>query len=130
MLDEQQERYLEIRKNQLEEIKNVYNDLENMSETELYTKHAAFREKFPKTWKNLLDRNIQLGHLERNIEVYEEMFRRQKHRSYSDKKFGADLEFGEKLAEEYLYPTTGRPSASGRSNALKKVKKSHEIQKE
>jgi len=125
------DKFLEIQKKQLEEIKQVDNDKNKLTRGELEKKYEAFAEKYPKTWINILDDNFVVSHLERKIEVYEKFYKRHSHlNNHEDIKLQADMDFGETLAEEFLYPVTGKPSNLDRSRAetiiRKKIEKSGE----
>lgn len=122
-LDDTQEKILSVRRRQLDEIRQVVEDQKTMTRGQLEAKYEAFAEKYPKTWVSLMDGNLHIGHLERNIEAYETMFRRSNGRTYKEKKFQADMQFGEKLAQEYLYPTTGRPDQKMLDKAQIKARK-------
>jgi hypothetical protein len=121
-LTEEQQKIIDIRYQQFEEIKKVMEDKKILTRGKLEEKYEAFSEKFPKTWISIIDETIMIGHLLRNIEAYEQMFRKSGGKSYKDRKFDADVEFGEKLAEEYLYPTTGRPDPMDYAKALSETK--------
>lgn len=118
-LTEEQEKILSIRRQQLAEIKEIFRDKSELTRGQLEAKYEAFAEKYPKTWVGIIDGTLLLGHLERNIEAYEIMFRRSKGRTYKERKFNTDTQFGEKLAEEYLYPTMGKPSEEQMKRALR-----------
>lgn len=117
------ERIVEVRKKQLEEIREVYNDNKLLTRAQMETKYGEFAEKYPKTWVNILDNKFQLSHLERQVEVYEHMFKKSKGRTYEQKKYETEKQFGEKLAEQYLYPTFGKPDNEAMKAAEESVKK-------
>lgn len=123
MLTEEQQKILDARYRQLDEIRQIFADIKTMTRVNLEKKYEVFSEKYPKTWISILDNDLKLGHLERNIEAYETMFRKSKGRTYKERKFQADVQFGEKLANEYLYPTTGKPTKESRNHALKNAKR-------
>lgn len=122
-LTEEQQKILDIRYKQLEEIRGVMADKKVLTRGQLEAKYENFSEKYPKTWVSIIDDTIKLGHLERNIEAYEQMFRKSRGKTYQERKFNADLKFGEKLAEEYLYPTTGRPDRDSYNKALTETRR-------
>lgn len=122
-LSEEQERILEIKRRQLEEIRTIFGDKQILTRGQLEAKYEAFSEKYPKTWVSIMDGTLMLGHLERNVEAYETMFRKSRGRTYKERKFNTDSQFGEKLAEEFLYPTFGKPSDSDMNRARNLAKK-------
>lgn len=121
MLDEQQEKFLSIQKEQLEIIKCIDKDRKTMYIGDLEKKYKDFMEKYPKTWLNLLDNKFVVSHLERKIELYEKMYRKSGG-SHEKKKFNADVFMGERIADEYLYPSTGKPSTKDHSKAYNLAK--------
>ena len=122
-LTEQEKKVLENRYKQLDEIREVFADKKLLTRGEMEGKYTKFAEKYPHTWLGIMDDKITLGHLERNVEVYEHMYRKSKGRGYKERKFQTDMKFGEKLAEEYLYPTTGRPDTKNKNRALENARR-------
>ena len=129
-LTEQEEAVLSYRRKQLDEIRCIFDDKKTLTDGELREKYDDFIKKYPNTWKSIINNDITLGSLERNIDVYEHMFRKSKARGYKEKKFSTDVKFGEKLAEEYLYPTTGKPNTKTMDKALKKARNNLDNQTE
>jgi len=123
-LTKEEQAILDFRRKQLEMIRVIKEDIAaGMPKTELEDKHAAFAEKYPTTWKNI--DTVNLVHMARSIDNYESIYRRSKGRTYKDRKFAADTEFGQAVAEELLYPTTGRPDQASLDKAMATVKDHH-----
>lgn len=117
----QEQIVLDVRRKQLEMIRVIKADIAaGMPKNELEDKHAAFAEKYPTTWKNM--ETVNLVHMARSIDNYENIYRKSKGRSYEDRKFAADTKFGQEVAEELLYPTTGRPDQASIDKAMAQVK--------
>ena len=116
------DKFIQTRRDQLEEIRAVYDDKKILSRGQMETKYVAFSEKYPKTWVNLMDGTFSMLHLERNLEIYENMYNKAKGNHYQ-KRFCADIDFGENLAEKYLYPTMGKPDPEEKKKAIKQAKK-------
>lgn len=121
-LTEQQKNVINNRYKQLGEIEQVINDKKILTRGELEAKYETFAEKYPKTWVSIIDDKIMIGHLRQQIDSYVTMFKKSNGRTYKERKFNADLQFGNKLAEEYLYPTYGKPSKEALEKALVETK--------
>lgn len=119
------EKFIKARREQLEEIRAVYEDKKILTRGQMEGKYKDFSEKYPKTWVNLMDGNFSIIHLERNLEIYENMYNKAKGNHYQ-KRFCADIDFGEQLAEKYLYPTMGKPDQEERKKAINEAKKQME----
>lgn len=117
--------FIEIRRNQLKQIKEIIEDQKSMSQSNLEEKYKEFAEKNPKTWINILDKSFSVHHLERNVELYEQFYTRSSG-DHANRKFEADVGFGEHLAKEYLYPHTGQPSQESKNVALGIARKKNE----
>ena len=116
-MDNESLKFLEIMNEQLNDIKLIDKDRKNMSRYKLETKWDSFAKKYPKTWLNIVDGNFIISHFERKLDLYISHYNRQTGNHY-DKKFKADSNLGEDLAQEYLYPTTGIPSDEDKHIAL------------
>lgn len=120
------DRFLDIKKKQLEEIRMVYNDCKTLTRGQMEGKYKDFAEKYPKTWYRIIvDKDISISQLERQIELYEKFYKKAKG-GHDNKQFQASLDMGEHLAKEYLYPVIGEPSKEEKDRAMKIVRKRKE----
>ncbi len=113
---------MQIRMKQLETIEKISQDQLSLTQVQLEDKYKEFSEKNPKTWQAIMDKSFPVQHLRRKIELYNKFYQRTSG-EHQEKKFKADVQFGEHLAEEYLYPHTGKPSTKAMNEALAKAKK-------
>ena len=125
---ENNDKFLQARRKQLETIKMISKDQETLTRDELEKKYNDFATNNPKTWINIMDKNFSIGHLERKIELYENFYTRSNEKDHQSKKFYADVAFAEDLAEKHLYPHIGNPSQEQKNKALGLAKKKAGIQ--
>lgn len=111
------DKFIDIQKEQLRQIKCIINDQDSLTRDQLEVKYEEFAKKLPKTWINIMDRSFFVSQLERKIELYEQFYKRSSG-DHSNRKFEADVGLGENLAKEFLYPATGVPSQESRNLAL------------
>lgn len=114
--------FMQIRMKQLKTIEKISEEQSVLTQVELEDKYKEFADTNPKTWQAIMDRSFPIQHLRRKIELYSKFYERTKG-EHQEKKFKADVKFGEHLAEEYLYPHTGKPSQQAMNEALAKAKK-------
>jgi len=116
------ELFIQKRREQLNTIKSIINDQKVLNNNQLLRKYHTFSEKYPKTWINILDSTFNINQLERNVLLYERYYKNSKG-THENKRFQADVGFGEHLAKKYLYPTTGNPSNEQKNKSLALARK-------
>lgn len=116
------ELFLQKRREQLNTIKSIIKDQKELTRDQLERKYQTFTEKYPKTWINIMDSTFNINQLERNVLLYEKYYKNSKGK-HEEKRFNADVGFGEHLAQKYLYPTTGTPSNEQKDKSLAAARK-------
>lgn len=116
------ELFLQKRREQLRAIKDISNDQKVLTRDQLEGKYKIFAEKYPKTWINLMDKTFNVYQLERNVELYENFYRKSKGK-HENKRFQADVGIGEHWARKFLYDKTGNPTSRQKNEALALARK-------
>jgi hypothetical protein len=112
---------LESLKSQINIIHEIMNDKKILHRNEIDKKYSKFSENNQKTYLNVLDDKVDIVKLEQMYKVYSEMYSKE---HCVDKKFEADLKFGEYMAEEFLYKNgVQRPSKKDMDRARAIVRK-------
>lgn len=120
--------FLQKRREQLRIIKDITNDQKELTRDQLERKYEDFAQKYPKTWINIMDGSFSIYQLERNVEIYEKYYKKSSG-THENRRFEADVGFGEHLAQQYLYPKTEQPSKEQKNKALALARKKAGLQK-
>ena len=99
----------------LDTVKNLRKDCVYLRESEIESKYADFKEKFPKLYYTTLTPNFNINMLE-NMLNYRN---RAKEENIPD--LVRDVTIGEEMAKKYLYPVVGEPTIEQKKKAAKKV---------
>ena len=97
------------------------NDKKTLSVYQLENKHEEFIKKYPKIWISFIDKIFNIQQFKELVDIRDKVFEKNKNLDYKDKRFYSDIEVGEKLAREFLYPSTGEPSKKQKSAAYSKL---------
>lgn len=119
--------FLQKRREQLRIIKDITNDQKELTRDHLERKYNEFAQKYPKTWINIMDGSFSVYQLERNVQIYEKYYKKSTG-THENRRFEADVGFGEHLAQQYLYPNTEQPSKEQKNKALALARKKAGLQ--
>lgn len=123
------ELFLEKRREQLNTIKQIMKDQKEITRDQLERKYQEFSEKYPKTWISIMDGAFNINQLETNVKLYERFYKKSSG-PHQNRRFEADVGFGEHLAKKYLYPTTGTPTQEQKNRSLAIARKKANTQQE
>jgi hypothetical protein len=102
-------KFIYYREKLISTMQDIQEDSKTLSRNELEEKYKTFSEKHPKTWINLMDNKVNMEQLRNYSNNYNNYYINSTG-EHKDKRFNADVQMGQDMANEYLYPKTGKPS--------------------
>jgi hypothetical protein len=133
------EAYIANQKLLLKTIEDITNDYSKLSRNELENKYETFSRECPKTWLHIMDKHININNLNQlkgQHETYIRLYERFGG-THAQRKKRTEFKLGQDLAEEYIYPTFGRPTQSQldqatalidkRDSEHPRIKQKHEV---
>ena len=113
--------FIQKREELVRTIFEINSDQNKLTRNQLENKYKSFIEKHPKTWLNLMDKKVNMQQFRENSTYYNQQYRHSRG-NHNQKRFNADVQFGEKMAKEYLYPKTGKPDPKQMAKAFAMAK--------
>ena len=101
--------------------RKIKEDMKIMSRDNIYKKYKTFEEKYPKIFLSILDGVFDEKKLLELIDIRRRSFEKYRKNDYEYKKLKSNIDVGEYLARDFLYPTLGEPSSEEKQKAYRKV---------
>lgn len=97
--------FLKAKQDHVNTIEAIARDV-SLGVPNLDQKYANFMKNNPKTWMHLMDGKVNVAQLRSMNNVHNVIYERSKG-DHNVKKFAADAQLGEAMAQVYLYPKVG-----------------------
>ncbi len=99
----------------LKNYENINNDKHILTQNDLDEKYKDFKKTFPKMYETILTNDHSYEHLKNMLSI------RSKMKSKNISNVAGNVQAGEYLSRQYLYPVVGEPSLEQKKEALQKI---------